>query len=66
MFVISMAINSVVSAFSIPMNITLNRMPTVAMMFAPARIVIGIAQGIVSAAIGSCLLACFVSMTEER
>jgi hypothetical protein len=66
MFVISMAINSVVSAFSIPMNITMHRLPTVAMMFAPARIVIGIAQGIVSAAIGSCLLACFVSMTEER
>jgi hypothetical protein len=66
MFVISMAINSVVSAFSIPMNISMHRMPTVALMFAPARIVIGVAQGIVSAAIGSCLLACFVSMTEER
>ena len=66
MFVISMAINSVVSAFSIPMNISLHRMPTMALMFAPARIVIGFAQGIVSAAIGSCLLACFVSMTEER
>lgn len=66
LFVISMAINSVVSAFSIPMNLTLHQLPTVALMFAPARIVIGIAQGIVSAAIGSCLLACFVSMTEER
>ena len=35
-------------------------------MFAPARFVIGVMQGIVGAAIGSCLLACFVSMTEER
>ena len=66
LFVISMAINSVVSTFSIPMNLSMNRMPTLALMFAPARIVIGVAQGIVSAAIGSCLLACFVSMTEER
>ncbi len=66
MFVISMAINSVVSAFSIPMNMTMHQAPTVALMFAPARIVIGIVQGIVGAAIGSCLLACFVSMTEER
>jgi hypothetical protein len=66
MFVISMAINSVVSAFSIPMNISSRGMPAVALMFAPARIVIGVAQGIVGAAIGSCLLACFVSMTEER
>jgi len=66
MFVISMAINSVVSAFSIPMNISTHGMPALALMFAPARIVIGVAQGIVGAAIGSCLLACFVSMTEER
>jgi len=66
LFVISMAINSFVSAFSIPMNINLHQTPTVALMFAPARVMIGIAQGIVGAAIGSCLLACFVSMTEER
>jgi hypothetical protein len=66
LFVISMAINSVVSVFGIPMTITEHRLPTMALMFAPVRIIIGIAQGIVGAAIGSCLLACFVSMTEER
>jgi len=66
MFVISMAINSVFSAFSVPMNITTHRLPTLALMFAPARIVLGVVQGIVGAAVGSCLLACFVSMTEER
>jgi hypothetical protein len=66
MFAISMAINSVVSGFTIPMNLTSHQMPTVALMFAPIRLVIGVIQGIVGAAVGSCLLACFVSMTEER
>jgi hypothetical protein len=66
LFAISMAINSVVSAFGVPMSITEHNMPTMALMFAPVRIVIGMAQGAVGAAIGSCLLACFVSMTEER
>lgn len=66
LFVVSMALNSVVSAFSIPMNFTAHRLSTVALMFAPVRLVAGVVQGIVSAAVGSCLLACFVSMTEER
>src|SRR5437764_1280574 len=63
LFVISMAINSFVSAFSIPMNMNLHQTPTVALMFAPARIVIGSVQRIVSASIGTCRLACFVSLT---
>lgn len=66
MFVISMALSSVASGFSIPMTITEHRIPTAALMFAPIRIVIGVVRGVVGAAIGSCLLACFVSMTEER
>lgn len=66
LFIVSMALNSLVSAFTIPMNITAQRLPTVALMFAPVRLVAGVVQGIVGAAVGSCLLACFVSMTEER
>lgn len=66
LFVVSMAINSLFSAFTIPMNITSQRLPTMALMFAPARLLAGVVQGIVGAAVGSCLLACFVSMTEER
>jgi hypothetical protein len=66
LFVISMALSSLVSVFSVPMSITEHRIPTMALMFAPIRLVTGVVQGIVGAAIGSCLLACFVSMTEER
>ncbi|MGH9420664.1 MAG: hypothetical protein ACRD3J_11870, partial [Thermoanaerobaculia bacterium] len=66
LFVISMAINSVFSAFTIPMNISSQHMPSLMLMFAPVRIVAGVVQGMVGAAVGSCLLACFVSMTEER
>lgn len=66
LFVISMAVSSLVSVFSVPMSITEHRIPTMALMFAPIRLVTGVVQGIVGAAIGSCLLACFVSMTEER
>lgn len=66
LFVISMALSSVASGFSMPMTFTEHKIPTAALMFAPIRIVVGIVQGAVGAAIGSCLLACFVSMTEER
>jgi hypothetical protein len=66
LFVVSMAINSVFSAFTIPMNITSHQLPSMALMFAPVRILAGVVQGVVGAAVGSCLLACFVSMTEER
>jgi hypothetical protein len=66
LFVVSMALNSLVSAFTIPMNFTSQRLPGVALMFAPVRLFAGVVQGVVSAAVGSCLLACFVSMTEER
>ena len=61
-----MALNSIVSVFGVPMSITEHRLPTMALMFAPVRIVIGVVQGVFSAATGSFLLACFVSMTEER
>ncbi|MEA2337941.1 MAG: hypothetical protein QOE82_1948 [Thermoanaerobaculia bacterium] len=66
MFVVSMAINSLVSGFSIPMTLSEHRMPPMALIFTPVRIVAGFIQSIVSAAVGSWLLACFVSMTEER
>lgn len=66
MFVLSLALNSLVSGFSIPMSFTEHRIPTAALMFAPIRLVAGVIQGMVGAAIGSCFLACFVSMTEER
>jgi hypothetical protein len=65
-FVISMALNSVVSAFSVPMNITQHKVPDLTLMFAPARVVIGVIQGMIGAAVSSFFLACFVSMTEER
>jgi hypothetical protein len=65
-FVISMALNSLVSGFSIPMNLTQNKFPTMALMFAPMRIFAGVVQGMIGAAISSFFLACFVSMTEER
>lgn len=65
-FVISMALNSLVSGFSIPMNITQNKFPTMAVMFAPVRIIAGAIQGMIGAAVSSFFLACFVSMTEER
>lgn len=66
MFVLSLALNSLVSGFSIPMTFTEHKLPTVALMFAPIRLIAGVVQGMISAAIGSCFLACFVSMTEER
>jgi len=66
MIVISMALNSVVSVFGVPMSISQHKMPSLALIFAPMRLVIGVVQGVVSAAIGSWLLACFVAITEER
>jgi hypothetical protein len=66
MFAISIAINSLVSGFSVPMTFPEHRLPTIALAFAPIRVAAGFVQGIVSAAVSSCLLACFVSMTEER
>lgn len=66
MFVLSLALNSLVSGFSIPMTFTEHRIPTAALMFAPIRLIAGVVQGMIGAAIGSCFLACFVSMTEER
>jgi hypothetical protein len=65
-FVVSLALNSLVSGFSIPMSFTSQKLPSVALLFAPVRMVGGVIQSVVSAAIGSLLLACFVSMTEER
>lgn len=65
-FVLSMALNSLVSAFSMPMNITQHRVPDLTLMFAPVRIATGVLQGMIGAAVSSFFLACFVSMTEER
>jgi hypothetical protein len=65
-FVISMALNSLVSGFSVPMNIGQHKFPTMALMFAPVRVIAGVIQGMIGAAISSFFLACFVSMTEER
>jgi hypothetical protein len=65
-FVVSLALNSLISGFSIPMTLTEHRLPPMALIFTPVRLVIGVIQSIVSAAVGSWLLACFVSMTEER
>lgn len=66
LFVVSMAVNSLISGFSIPMTFSEHRFPSVALMFTPVRLVAGLIQSVVSAAVGSWLLACFVSMTEER
>jgi hypothetical protein len=65
-FVVSMALNSVVSAFSVPMTITQHQLPSMALFFTPVRLVSGVFQSMVSAAVGCWLMACFVSMTEER
>jgi hypothetical protein len=71
-FVISMALNSLVSAFTVPMNISQNitqhqhGFPPMALIFAPVRVIVGVIQGMIGAAISSFFLACFVSMTEER
>jgi hypothetical protein len=64
-FVVSMALNSIVSAFSIPMTISTHHLPSLELFFTPVRLASGIVQSMVSAAIGSWLIACFVSMTEE-
>lgn len=66
MFVISLALNSLVSGVSIPMSFTGHRIPTAALMFAPIRLIAGVVQGMIGAVVSSCFLACFVSMTEER
>ena len=65
-FVVSMALNSVVSAFSIPMSISSHHLPSLELFFTPVRLASSVVQSMVSAAIGSWLIACFVSMTEER
>ena len=64
-FVVMLALNSLFSGFSIPFTITEHKLPTAAIMFAPIRLVAGVFQSVASAAVGSFLLACFVSMTEE-
>jgi hypothetical protein len=64
-FVVSMAINSIVSAFSIPMTISSQHLPSLELFFTPVRLASGIVQSMVSAGIGCWLIACFVSMTEE-
>jgi len=64
-FVVSMALNSVVSAFSIPMTISQHHLPSLALLFTPVRLASSVIQSMVSAAIGAWLMACFVSMTEE-
>jgi len=64
-FVVSMALNSIVSAFSVPMAISEHHLPSLALFFTPVRLASGVIQSMVSAAIGSWLIACFVSMTEE-
>lgn len=66
MFVVSLALNSLVSGFSIPMTFTEHKIPSAALMFAPVRLIAGVVQAMIGAAVGSCFLACFVSMTEER
>jgi len=65
-FVLSMALNSIVSAFSVPMAITQHQLPSMALFFTPVRLVSGVFQSMVSAAVGCWLMACFVSMTEEQ
>jgi len=65
-FVVSMALNSIVSAVSVPMTITQHQVPSMELFFTPVRLVSGVFQSMVSAAVGSWLMACFVSMTEER
>jgi hypothetical protein len=65
-FVVSLALNSLVSGLSFPMSFTSQKLPSVALLFAPVQMFGGVVQGVFSAAIGSLLLACFVSMTEER
>jgi hypothetical protein len=64
-FVVSMALNSIVSAFSIPMTISSQHLPSLELFFTPMRLASGVVQSMVSAGIGSWLIACFVSMTEE-
>ena len=65
-FVVSIALNSLISAFSVPMTISQHHMPSMALIFTPVRLVIGVIQSVIGAAVGSWLMACFVSMTEER
>jgi len=64
-FVVSMAINSIVSAFSIPMAISSRHLPSFDLLFTPVRLASSIVQSMISAGIGSWVIACFVSMTEE-
>jgi hypothetical protein len=64
-FVVSLALNSAVSAFSIPMSISSHHLPSLELFFTPVRLASGIVQSMVSAGIGCWLIACFVSMTEE-
>jgi len=66
LFVVSMAVNSLLSGFSLPLTFSSHQVPSAAMLFAPVRIVIAVVQSMISGAVGSCLLACFVSMTQER
>jgi hypothetical protein len=41
-------------------------LPSMALFFTPIRLVSGVFQSMVSAAVGCWLMACFVSMTEEQ
>jgi hypothetical protein len=64
-FVVSMAVNSVISTVSIPMTLSAHQVPSFELFFTPVRLASGILQSMISAAVGLWLMACFVSMTEE-
>src|SRR5207248_2398278 len=51
-FVVSMALSSAVSAFSVPMAISQHHMPSLTLLFTPVRLASSIIQSMVSAAIG--------------
>lgn len=66
-YAISFGAAIVLSTMSSVVSMTSNRhAPMFGLAFAPLQIVSSLAQSVVSAAIGIWLLACFVSMTEER
>ncbi len=65
-FVIAFGGAMAISLISAPLSFVRSHPPLVDIAFAPAQIVVSVAQGVFSAAVGLWFLASYVGLTEER
>ena len=66
MIVISFGGAATISMFSVAFSMPGSRDAALALMFAPARIVISMLQGVFTAAVGLWMLACFAALSDSK